>query len=204
MQAQRSRGELGGLYSLFRTLDTLLVNLLSSLLNNKSCPFVTLFSKKGNRGLGLSLSEVKFPFERGAGWGVLVQGWDSWQDNWVIQTLLCILLFSEIVAPFLLLSFLHLSLSLAPSFFFLPSAFLLLTSLLLSCLAGFHFQFSLCLSWLLPPIWFGCTSSRHLVPPTHPCSCSTGYLSVTSAHLGGSGHLSAWKWSLVEAHQKAR
>lgn len=121
MQAQTRRGELGGLYSLFRTLDTLLVNLLSSLLNNKSCPFVTLFSKKGNRGLGLSLSEVKFPFERGAGWGVLVQGWDSWQDSWVIQTLLCILLFSEIVAPFLP-SFLPPSISfscLPLSFFFL-------------------------------------------------------------------------------------
>ena len=82
MQAQRRRRGSWEDYVLSRTLDTVLVNLLSSLLSSKSCPFVILFLKKGKHGLGLGLSEVNFPFERGAGWGVLVQGWDSWQDNW--------------------------------------------------------------------------------------------------------------------------
>ena len=133
MQAQRRRRgrELGGLCSLSRTLDTVLVNLLSSLLSSKSCPFVILFLKKGNHGLGLGLNEVKFPFERAAGWGVLVQGWDSWQDNWVIQILLCIQLFSEIVAPSFLPSFIPLFLSLPLSFFFLLPFFFPLLSFLL-------------------------------------------------------------------------
>ena len=154
MQAQTRRGELGGLYSLFRTLDTLLVNLLSSLLNNKSCPFVTLFSKKGNRGLGLSLSEVKFPFERGAGWGVLVQGWDSWQDSWVIQTLLCILLFSEIVAPFLA-SFLPPSVSFSCSLFLFSSF----------CLSSSHFSSSFLFSRISFPVFSVSlkTPASHLV-----------------------------------------
>ena len=151
MQAQRRRrgGELGGLCSLCRTLDTVLVNLLSSLLSSKSCPFVTLFLKKGNHGPGLGLSEVKFPFERGAGWGVLVQGWDSWQDNWVIQTLLCIWLFSVIVGGGFLPSSLFFSRSL-----FLFSSF---------CLSSSHFS----LSFLFSRISFPVFSVSLMIPASH-------------------------------------
>lgn len=151
MQAQRRRRgrELGGLCSLSRTLDTVLVNLLSYLLSSKSCPFVILFLKKGNHGLGLGLNEVKFPFERGAGWGVLVQGWDSWQDNWVIQILLCIQLFSEIVAP----SFLPSSLSFSHSLFLFSSF----------CLSSSHFS----LSFLFSRISFPVFSVSLMIPASH-------------------------------------